>query len=79
MTIPELLIFKPPVFPTENNVPGEVVPTPTFPEGVIRKLVAVEEPTTNWFVSPLMGLTASFAQGVVVPTPTLLKYEKLET
>ncbi|OGZ32701.1 MAG: hypothetical protein A3H02_02950 [Candidatus Niyogibacteria bacterium RIFCSPLOWO2_12_FULL_41_13] len=45
---------------------------PTLPAGVMTKLVAVEEPTTNWLVSPATGLTASFAQGEVVPMPRLV-------
>jgi hypothetical protein len=48
---------------------GEVVPTPTFPAGVMRNEVAVLEPTTNWLVSFAMGLIARRAQGVVVPMP----------
>ena len=46
---------------------------PTEPELVMMKLVAVEEPTTNWLEeSPATGLIANVAQGEVVPTPEAL-------
>jgi len=48
------------------------VPIPTLPDGLITKLVAVEDPTTNWFASPATGFTANLAHGVDDPTPTNL-------
>ena len=43
---------------------------PTLPALVMMNAVAVEEPTTNWFAAvPAVGLMASVANGVVVPTP----------
>jgi hypothetical protein len=49
---------------------GEVEPIPTFPAFVTMKFVAVEEPMTNEFPFPAIGLMASFAQGEVVAMPT---------
>ena len=53
--------------------PGDVVPMPMSPELVMRKCVAVVDPTTN-SGTPLpraLGLTESCSHGVVVPIPTL--------
>jgi len=50
---------------------GVVRPTPIFPAGSIRRAVAVEDPTTNWLVSPAIGFTASLANGDVVPRPKI--------
>ena len=55
----------------ERRAKGEVVPIPTLPELSMRKFVAVEEPTTNWFEAlPATGFMAKVAKGEVVPTPT---------
>ena len=50
---------------------GLVEPMPTKPELFTRKLMAVDEPTTNWLDAyDPFGLTENVAQGEVVPTPT---------
>ena len=42
MTVPELLILNPFVFPTDNKVPGVVVPIPRRPFESITKAGMVE-------------------------------------
>jgi hypothetical protein len=55
----------------ERLAMGEVVPTPTFPNGSIKKSVAEVEPIANGMLVP-DAFTLSVAKGDVVPTPTLL-------
>ena len=54
----------------ENCANGEVVPTPTLPLLAMMKLVAVEEPTTNWGPVPMaFEFTLNWPQGVDEPIP----------
>lgn len=55
---------------TASALYGDVVPIPTLPELSMMKLVAVDEPTTNWFEArPAIGFTANVANGEVEPVP----------
>jgi hypothetical protein len=51
---------------------GSAVPTPTPPQFVTTKFVAVDDPTANAGAEPLalVGFTDSCAHGVDVPRPT---------
>ena len=48
------------------------MPTPTFPELVTTKSVLVDEPIAKAGPEIPFGLTESCAQGVEVPSPSLL-------
>lgn len=57
---------------TESVRHGVVEAIPTLPLLLMMKLVAVEDPTTNWLLAtPATGLIANVANGLVEPTPTM--------
>ena len=59
---------------SEKLAHGEVVPIPTLPALLTRKVVeeAVDDPMTNWLAaSPAVGLMANEAQGVEEAIPKL--------